>query len=245
MLKQALPDFSPTALDRRQPVVGQIFDQLRAQIISLQLAPGTPLSRPALAERFGVSQTPIRDALLRLEQQSLVHIFPQSSTVVAPIDVEQAREAQFLRIALECELARSIARDPTAYDLGGPARLLEDMHVAWEAAKDKPTFIYKDLAYHRLLFQAVGREPLWDLVVERSGNVDRLRNLHLPTPGKAVQILADHHEHLDALKAGDAARAQEVIRRHLTGTLGAVEELRRANPRCFQDRRASGAPLTA
>jgi len=233
MLKQALPELGPIRLDRRRPVAVQIFDHLRARIISLELAPGTPLSRAALADSFKVSQTPIREALLRLEEQGLVMVFPQSSTLVAPIDVDQAHETQFLRIALECEVARTICLDPTAYDLHSPAMLLQEMRAAWEGAKDQPTFIFKDLAYHAMLFQTTGRERLWDLVVQRSGNVDRLRNLHLPTPGKAAQILADHQEHLDALLAGNTERAQAVIRRHLTGTLRAANEIRAAHPQFF------------
>jgi DNA-binding GntR family transcriptional regulator len=232
MLNERFPDSKPIRLDRRMPVAGQIFDHLRARIVSLELAPGTLLSRPALAESFGVSQTPIRDALLRLEQEALVAVHPQSSTTVAPIDIEQAQEAQFLRIALECEVSRTIALDPRAYDLETPARLLDAMHAAWDR-NDKATFIVSDLGYHRAMFAATGHEALWDLVKQRSGNVDRLRNLHLPTPGKAVQILEAHHAHLGALRRGDEAEAQAVIRAHLTGTLGAAREIREAHRQFF------------
>ena len=82
MLERSFPDRNDIRLDRRLPVAAQIFEILRAQIISLELAPGTPLARPALAESFGVSQTPVRDALLRLEQEGLVIVHPQSSTLV-------------------------------------------------------------------------------------------------------------------------------------------------------------------
>lgn len=233
MLNQSFPEVRPIRLDRRQSVAGQIFDHLRRQIVSLQLAPGTVLSRPALAEAYGVSQTPIRDALLRLEQEALVTVHPQSSTMVAPIDVEQAHEAQFLRISLECEVSRTIALDPAAHDLATPERLLAEMHRAWDEGQDKPRFVESDLGYHRAMFRTTGHEGLWELVKQRSGNVDRLRNLHLPEPGKAAQILADHHAHLDALKAGDEVGAQRVIRRHLTGTLGKAQELREAHRQFF------------
>jgi GntR family transcriptional regulator, rspAB operon transcriptional repressor len=233
MLTEPLSELTPVRIDRRLPVSSQIFDYLREQIVSLRLAPGTLLSRQALAARFGVSQTPIRDALLRLEQEALVTVHPQSSTMVAPIDVDQAHEAQFLRIALECEVSRTIALDPAAYDLRTPERLLEDMHRAWDHGQDKPAFVASDLGYHRAMFRTTGHEGLWELVKQRSGNVDRLRNLHLPEPGKAAQILADHHAHLDALRAGDEVEAQRVIRRHLTGTLGKAHELREAHRQFF------------
>ena len=210
----------------------QIFDHLRQEIVSLRLAPGTILSRPALAESFGVSQTPIRDALLRLEQEALVTVHPQSSTMVAPIDVDQAHEAQFLRISLECEVA-TIALDPAAYDLATPERLLEDMHTGSGSATatSRPSSPATSAITGRCSGPPGG--GAWELVKQRSGNVDRLRNLHLPTPGKAAQILADHHAHLDALKAGDEVAAQAVIRRHLTGTLRAADEIREAHRQFF------------
>lgn len=84
----------------------QVFDRLRDAIVSLELAPGTVLARHVLAEQFGISQTPIRDALMRLGEEGLVDIFPQHATVVSRIDVPAAREAHFLRRSIELEIVR-------------------------------------------------------------------------------------------------------------------------------------------
>ena len=234
MLKHTLPDLKPIRLDRRLQVAVQVFDHLRAQIIALQLAPGTPLSRPALAASFGVSQTPVRDALLRLEQEGLVIVHPQSSTLVAPIDIEQAYETQFLRIALECEVARTLAAAPARFDLRPAELVLDEMEVVWARHHDPQAFRLKDQAFHLALFGAIGREHLWELIVQRSGNIDRLRNLHLTTAGKATQILGDHRDILNALAAADAERAEAAVRRHLSGTLAAVAEIREAHPHYFR-----------
>ena len=75
-------------------------------IIALELPPGSPLSRAALATQFGVSSTPIRDALMRLAEEGLVDVFPQHATVVSRIDVGLAQQAHFLRQALELEIVR-------------------------------------------------------------------------------------------------------------------------------------------
>jgi DNA-binding GntR family transcriptional regulator len=234
MFEPAFAERHALRLDRRLPVAAQIFDVLRARIIALQLAPGTPLSRPALAESFGVSQTPMRDALLRLEQDGLVIVHPQSSTLVAPIDLEQAHETQFLRTALECEVARAITAAPNRFDLRPAELVLDEMEAIWTKHRDPAAFRPKDQAFHLALFRAVGRERLWELVVQRSGNIDRLRNLHLTTEGKATQILRDHRDILDALLAGKGKAAESAVRRHLSGTLAAVEEIRAAHPRFFR-----------
>src|SRR3954468_13916161 len=96
-------------LDRDRQAAPQVFERLRGMIISLQLPPGSPLSRAALAGQFGVSSTPIRDALMRLEEEGLVDVFPQHATVVSRVDVRLAQQAHFLRQAVELEIVRALA----------------------------------------------------------------------------------------------------------------------------------------
>jgi DNA-binding GntR family transcriptional regulator len=224
---------SSDRIDRRRPVVGQIFDILRNEIIALQLAPGTDISRLALVERFGVSQTPIREALLRLEQQGLVEVFPQSGTAVSLIDVRQANQSQFLRIAVESQVAETIASDPRAYDLHEAESILAEMQRIWRGTNDAHAIRPPDQSFHAALCEAVGHGELWELVVARSGNVDRMRSINI-YPGKAERILGEHAELIAALKAGDPQRARNAVHTHLSGTLRAVDELRAAYPHYFQ-----------
>jgi len=77
-----------------------VYANLRDRIVKLDLPPGTPLLRAELAETHGVSLTPLRDALQQLAKEGLVRIYPQSRTLVTPIDMSAIREAQFMRIAL-------------------------------------------------------------------------------------------------------------------------------------------------
>src|SRR5690606_33999494 len=91
------------------PAALRVYTALRAQIISLQLLPDTTLVRNELAQAFGVSQSPVREAIQRLEQEGLVISYPQSRTVVSKIDVAHARETQFLRLSVELEVAHTLA----------------------------------------------------------------------------------------------------------------------------------------
>src|SRR3546814_18467845 len=90
---------TPCAIDRKRLAAQQICDDLRERILGLELQPGTGLSRPALAEFYRVSQTPIRYAILKLEQEGLVETYPQSKNRVTRIDVAPAKETQLLRTA--------------------------------------------------------------------------------------------------------------------------------------------------
>lgn len=98
-------------LDRSRQVAAQIHEILKKRIMVLELAPGTVLSRAALQIEFGVSQTPVRDALMRLQDERLVEIYPQYATVVSAIDLEHARQAQFLRLSIELEAVRRLAQE--------------------------------------------------------------------------------------------------------------------------------------
>src|SRR5438552_13885037 len=100
---------STERLDRDRQAAPQVFDRLRSMIISLALPPGSALSRAALAGQFGVSSTPIRDALMRLDEEGLVEVFPQYATVVSRIDIGLAQQAHFLRQALELEIVKALA----------------------------------------------------------------------------------------------------------------------------------------
>ena len=80
------------------------------------------------------------------------------------------------------------------------------------------------------MYTAAGLDELWCLVRGCSGNMDRLRRMHLPLNGKADTILRDHDEIVDAIGAGSPARAEEAVQRHLSGTLSELDDLRSKYP---------------
>lgn len=94
------------ALDSGARIAGQIHAVLRQRIVGLQIPPGASLSRTVLCRHFGVSLTPVRDALLRLQDEGLVETQPQHLTRVTPIDLAAVRAVHFMQMALELEHAR-------------------------------------------------------------------------------------------------------------------------------------------
>ncbi|NVK35162.1 MAG: GntR family transcriptional regulator [Rhodobacteraceae bacterium] len=210
----------------------QIHAALRERIIALEFIPGQNLSRAEIAEDYGVSQTPVRDAMLRLEEDGLLHIYPQSKTEVSKIDVAHARKTQFLRLSLEIEVARRLITSGSGDNLKLAEHSLLQQKQAFEA-DEMDNFVALDRAFHRALFEAAEVPDLWDLVTDRSGHIDRLRQLNLPDPGKAAEIIAYHQRILDAIKAGDAETAESEVRGHLTGTLSNVDNIMQRHPEFF------------
>lgn len=211
----------------------QIRDALRERIITLDLAPGENLSRAEIAEFYGVSQTPVRDAMMRLEEEGLLYIYPQSKTEVSRIDIEHAKETQFLRLSLEIEVTRQLCSNSNkSHILSAAEHALQSQKQALDMG-NLDSFSDHDHAFHRAFFEAANVPKLWDLVTERSGHIDRLRNLNLPDPGKTTEIIAYHQRILDAVKSGNIRTAEAEVRGHLTGTLASVEAIKAQNPEFF------------
>ena len=224
------PQSRPAArLDRERQAAPQVFEQLREMITSISLPPGAMLSRAALAEQFGLSLTPIRDALMRLHEEGLVDVFPQHATVVSRIDVKLAQQAHFLRQSLELEIVRMLAleHDPR---LIGKLNATIMLQQQFAKAGDFANFSATDNEFHRQLYAAADKQELWALVRSRGGHIDRLRRLHLPTPGKAQDIVRHHKLITKAIAARDATAAQDCVRAHLSGTLGYLPKIRSRFP---------------
>jgi DNA-binding GntR family transcriptional regulator len=219
----------------RRSAADVAYARLREALISLALPPGTVIARGAIAERLGVSQTPVREALIRLQSEHLIEVVPQSATRVSRIDIAGAREAHFLRLAIELELVRQVARDPGPGLAATLHSSLERMRAHHAAGEHDAGFIAADEDFHAALHDAAGVPGLRELVRSRSGHLDRLRRLHLPEPGKAEAILRDHAAIIEAILAADPARAEAAMRAHLSGTFAEAERLRAAWPGFFAD----------
>ena len=220
---------STERLDRDRQAAPQVFERLREMIISLKLPPGSPLSRAALAEQFGVSSTPIRDALMRLDEEGLVEVFPQYATVVSRIDVGLAQQAHFLRQALELEIVRALAithTDSVIADLKGAIELQQQL----VRVGDFEAFMAADNEFHQKLYVAADKQGIWSLVRSRSGHIDRLRRIHLPSPGKAQEILQHHRLITKAIEARQSDEAQRHLRTHLSGTMRYLDKIRTLHP---------------
>lgn len=212
-------------LDRSRQVAVQVQEILRERILSLRLKPGEQLSRTTLQSEFGISQTPVRDALLRLQEDGLVDIYPQYATRVSRINIHHARQAQFLRLAIETEALRRLvetAPQQTADSLNEVIALQQK----YADLKTYDKFEELDRNFHRILYENSGISQLWHVVRGQSVHLDRLRRLNLPMPGKLQSLIQDHHAIAQAVRDGDTTRAIEALRAHLSGTLSIVHQIR-------------------
>src|SRR5204862_6092364 len=168
------------------------------------------------------------------EEEGLVDVFPQYATVVSRVDVRLAQQAHFLRQAIELEIVRALAvsHDATfVTELNAAIAQQQQFAKAGEFEK----FMAADNEFHAKLYTAADKQDIWALVRSRSGHIDRLRRLHLPSPGKAQDIVRHHRLIAKAIAEGNAADAQKHLRAHLSGTLSALPRIRSRFPEYLND----------
>jgi GntR family transcriptional regulator, rspAB operon transcriptional repressor len=210
-----------------------IFELMRDDIVLGVLKPLDPIRESELADRLGVSRTPVREALLRLQSLGLVDIFPQSGTRVAPIRLEKVRAAQLIREAVEVEVVRHACRAATDDALRELGHMIEDQTIA-ARRNDLRRLFELDESFHRAIHDAAGLGSVAEELDDVKVHLNRLRFVSANWPRGADKVTEEHEEILAALKQRDEAAAAAAMRKHLRAVLPVLDRIARDNA---QDRR--------
>lgn len=210
----------------------RVYADLRRRIIRLELAPHTVLVRAQLAEEYAVSQTPVREALQRLEFEGLVKVFPQSRTIVVRIDEAQLEEALFHRLSLEVEVARRLAALKSRDALAELRRMLAE-HRALPEDTDFAAFDRLDRAFHREMFLVLGLRNTYSALLIGLGHLNRCDHLLPFTRSRREGVLGEHVAIYTAVSSGDREAAAAAVRTHIERKLDEIATLRRAFPGYF------------
>ncbi|HKE74435.1 MAG TPA: GntR family transcriptional regulator [Acidimicrobiales bacterium] len=226
---------------QRTRLVDDVTRELREMIVSGELAAGTQLLQVDLAERLGVSRTPLREAFRILENDGLVRTSNGNRTIeVVTIDARQLREMYELREVIDGLAARLAARagisDETEHDL---RRLLDDMEASTKPY-DPSRRIEAHARFHSLIAEASGNHRVKDFLplirvssaalylpfINDPSAVALVDEGHLITHKEAMDSAQQGHEAIvDAIVAGNARKAEAAARRHIAGTLRWVDRL--------------------
>ncbi len=217
---------------RRRSRADAIYDQLREMIVTLELRPGTVLIEKELCQRFSVSRTPVREATLRLAEHGLVIIVPQHATFVSGINPDAVRQAHFLRENLEVPVVLRLC-DAGHLDLSEPRALLLEQQILL-AREDHKAFVPLDDRFHEALFGLAGMGDLWTVIHAKKAQLDRIRFLQAPEPGKLASLVSQHEAILKAIAEHDHPAAERVVRAHVSGALAYMERLLETRPDLFQ-----------
>lgn len=209
-----------------------VYDLLRDEILDLKLAPGSPIDEVQLAERFGMSRTPIREALVRLSGEGLIETLPNRSTMVSAIDflnLGPLFEALVLMYRVTTRLA---AQNHRAEDLPALHRLHAD-YAATVAARDTSAMIATNAAFHAAIAEA-GRNPYFTGLFSRLLDESR-RMLHLYYRSYEEQFpqrfVDEHAAIIAAIGARDLDAADRLGKTHAEAIVAQVQALFSRNDR--------------
>lgn len=224
--------------DRPRNASGSAFAWLRNLILSGRMRPGQSLSENEIAQRLGVSRTPVREAFIRLESEGLLTVRPQVGTIVAPIDVDMVSDVQFMREAIECRTVALATQRVTPAD-AMELRALLKMQARVAARGDHPAFVPLDDRMHQKLVAMAGRPRVWRAVEEAKAQLDRVRFLSLEDPAWLAAIHLQHEDIVDRVLAGDAAGAEAAMSRHLRAVFESIETIAKSSPEYFLSSKTS------
>ena len=199
-----------------ESLVDEIAANIRARIMNGEFAIGTPLRQAALAEEFGVSRTPIREALRQLQNGGLIEVLPNRGAVIRVPTPWEVREAYEVRAELEGMAARRAAERITRAQLRTLSDSNEVLRAALEEAGSPDTQAAND-SFHTTICAAAGNEWLTAMVARINESFPRnVSSLALAGNERHRQEnVAEHDEIIAAFEASDAARAREAMHAHI------------------------------
>ncbi|MFH8466368.1 GntR family transcriptional regulator [Streptomyces sp. NPDC017991] len=192
----------------------RVADALRAALVAGELRPGEVHSAPALAARFGVSATPVREALLDLAKEGLVDTVPNKGFRVTAVSDKQLDEYTHIRSLIEIPTTVGLATSAVPADLAALRPVAQEIVTA-AAAGDLIAYVEADVRFHLGLLALAGNEHLVAVVGDLRKR-SRLYGLHaLVEAGRLEASAEEHLEILDALVARDEEAVRAVMTRHL------------------------------
>ncbi|WP_407647003.1 GntR family transcriptional regulator [Actinacidiphila soli] len=219
----------PRRMPERHSVRDQVLAALRSALVTGELEPGGVYSAPALAERFGVSATPVREAMQLLAREGAVEAMPNRGFRVAERSARERAELAEVRALLEVPVVVRLARTLPA-ERWEALRPYAEATVAAAALGDRAAYAEADRAFHRAMLELSGNRQLVAVADELHRRaqwpVAAARRGHATTPSGrrtgtvSAELAADAGEHavlLEALVAGDVATAESLVREHFTG----------------------------
>ena len=215
---------------RRARGFSAVYEELREDILTLRIAPGSAIDEVGLAARFGLSRTPVREALLMLSREALVHFLPSRSAIVAPHSMDNAHE-YFDALALLSRAAMRLAAEArTMDDIARIEAGLADYEAAvancGAGGGDTDAVVAADLAFHRAIAGASGNGFLanfYSLTLDYGRRMLLLYYYPRFDAAERAARIADHRAMADAVAAGDGSAAEAAASRHVMAELRVIQ----------------------
>ncbi len=210
-------------MNEYEPLREVVFHSLRKAILEGILQPGERLMEIHLAGELGVSRTPVREAIHKLEQEGLVITYPRRGAVVAQITRKDLEDALEVRAALEELSVRKAAECITPQQLRALKRAAADFEMCTKSG-DVTASAQADVAFHEIISEASGNQRLISLLYNLRGQLYRYRMENLKDPDSYAGLIAQHALLYEAMEKGDADLAARTLKEHIAAQKRSILE---------------------
>ena len=204
----------PITIDSYRPLRETVCEALRDAIKRGILEPGERLMEVQLAEELGISRTPVREAIRKLEQEGYVIMMPRRGTYVSSVSVHDVKEIFEIRSALESLSTGLATRRIEPDELETLQKLLVEIegHI-----KDNniEKIVETDVKFHGLLYQVSRNERLVSIISNLKEQLARFRTLSMSYPGRLQETLEEHRKMVEAIASGDVDAARDAAEHHM------------------------------
>jgi DNA-binding GntR family transcriptional regulator len=197
-------------IERHQTLREKILETIREAILRGALKPGEKVAEPELAERFGISRTPIREAFRQLESEGYLTVIPRKGAVVTALSERDVEEFYAIKSILEGYAARMAAVNLSSKDIDR-LEAINDRLEQLARDGDVKTFFRVHNEFHELFIRAAGNEKLLELIGQLLMKFNRLRMASLSLPGRMEISVNEHKKILEAFKNNDGEKANQLV----------------------------------
>ncbi len=191
----------------------KILETIREAIIKGTLKPGEKVAEPELAERFGISRTPIREAFRQLESEGFLVVIPRKGAVVVSFSPKEIEEFYAIKSILEGYAARRACENLSDREIEKLKAINDKLRQMADEADIKHFFKVHN-EFHELFIRAADNEKLHELISSLLGKFQRLRLTSLSLPGRMSVSVQEHEKIIEAFRDRDAELAEQLVRKN-------------------------------
>lgn len=187
---------------------------LKDNIMTLNLKPGELLSETDLAEKLGISRTPIREVLMRLKNEHLIEVKPQTGTYISLIDINMVEQGLFMRYTLEREVLKEACNGINDEILMELEKNLFAQNLIASKGGSPIDFHKLDQEFHELLFRGTNKGDIWNSILNMSTHYNRMRLL-IDLKNNKKKNIEDHQRYLNSIKNKSIDEIDDIITSHI------------------------------
>ena len=193
-----------------------VFETLKQEILDLKLEPGTMISENDICQRFGVSRTPVRDALRLLQEQGFVLTVPYKGIYVTLLSLSNIKQMIYMRVAVETMVLRDFMKVATPMVMEDIRYLIRKQQAVIQEPDFKPEQFYRlDAQMHSVWFEATKKQKLWEILQAQQLHYTRFRMLDFVTETDFTRIIKEHEEIFQLIEKKDVSALEEALKDHL------------------------------